>query len=96
MQEKEDCWVDKDQEGNLVFLVQMDMDIQEAKEQRVTLDFLATLAHKEKMVTQATQERRGQREPEGRGVMLDFLDLLELLVTQALQDQWASRAPKVW
>lgn len=96
MQEKEAHRVSKDQEDNLVFLVPMDMDIQEEKEQRVNLDFLAVLAHKEKMVTQAIEERRGQRESEGRGVMLAFQDLLELQVTKALQDQGASRAPEAW
>lgn len=94
MPEKKARGVSKDQEGNLVILVPMDMDIQEEKEQRVNLDFLAILAQKEKMVTQAIEERRGQRESEGRGVILAFLDLLELQVTKALQDKGVSRAPK--
>lgn len=84
LQEKEAHGVSKDQEGDLVILVPMDMDIQEEKEQRVNLGFLAILAQKEKMVTQAIEERRGQRELEGRGVILAFLDLLELQVTKAL------------
>lgn len=96
MQEEEAHGASKDQEGNLVILVLMGMDIQEEKEQRADLDFLAIPAQKEKMVTQAIEERRGQRESEGRGVMLAFLDLLELQVTEALQDQGVSRAPQAW
>lgn len=96
MQEKEAHGDKMGQEGNLVFLVLMDMDVQEGKEQRVNMDFLAILAQKEKMVTQATKERRGQRESEGIGVMQAFLDLLELQVTKDLQDQGVLRAPKAW
>ncbi|EAW79227.1 hCG2045372 [Homo sapiens] len=40
----------------------MDKDIQEQKEQRVNMDSLAILVHKEKMVTRAIKEKRGQRE----------------------------------
>lgn len=96
LQEKEAPGVNKDQGDNLVFLVPMDMDFQEEKAQRVNLDSLAILAHKEKMVIQAVEERRGQRESEGRGVMLASQDLLELQVTKALQDPGASRAPEGW
>lgn len=96
MQENEAHGDKMGQEGNLVFLVLMDMDIQEGKEQRVNVDFLAILAQEEKMVTQATKERRGQRESEGIGVMLAFLDLSEPQVTKDLQDQGVLRAPKAW
>lgn len=96
MQEEEAQGASKDQEGNLVILVLMGMDVQEEKAQRADLDFLAIPAQKEKMVTRAIEERRGQRESEGRGVMLAFLDLLELQVTEALQDQGVSRAPQAW
>lgn len=94
MQDREAYGVNRDQEGNLVFLVLMDMDVQEEKEERVNLDFLAILAQKGKLVTQATEESRGRRESEGRGVVLAFQDLLELQVSKAHQDHRASRAPK--
>lgn len=96
MQEKEAHGDKTGQEGNLVFLVLMDMDIQERKEQRVNVDFLAIPAQKEKMVTLATKESREQKESEGTGVMLAFLDLSELQVTKDLQDQGVLRAPKAW
>lgn len=88
--------VSKGQEGSLVFLVQMDTVIREEKARRVNLDSLAILVCKEKMVTQAVEERRGPRESEGRGAILDFLGLLELQVTKAHQEKWASRAQKAW
>lgn len=62
----------------------------------MNLDSLAILACKEKMVIQAVEERRGPRESEGRGAVLDFLGLLELQVTKAHQEKWASRAQKAW
>ncbi|EPY74448.1 collagen alpha-4(VI) chain-like protein [Camelus ferus] len=65
--DRQELWEKKAHRVLRVFLAQMDMDIQEEKEQRVNLDFLATLVHKEKMVIQAPKEKRGQKESEGRG-----------------------------
>lgn len=89
MQEKEVHGVSKGQEDSLVVLVPMAMVTREEKARRVNLDSLAILVCKEKTVIQAVEERRGPRESEGRGAVLDFLGLLELQVTKAHQEKWA-------
>ncbi|KAK1332450.1 hypothetical protein QTO34_007127 [Cnephaeus nilssonii] len=70
LQEKEAHGVNKDQEGNLVFLVPMDMDFREEKEQRVNLDFLAILAHKVMLASQDLLELQGIKGPRGLADMM--------------------------